>query len=101
MKKNYNIQLISRKKIYQSKLLTIIEFNNIKPIIGLEVDLSGNQVYLYAKLNNVNINKKDFYPVNYNDKTPDVSVIEKGEEVYIVDYPYISLRPQRFQPRFS
>ena len=49
---------------------------------------AAHQVYLYTKLNNVDINKKDFYPVNYNDKTPDASLIEKGEEVYIVDYSF-------------
>lgn len=49
---------------------------------------AAHLVYLWAKNKQYNIEQTDFYPVNYNDKVPTADLVEKGEEVYIVDYSF-------------
>lgn len=46
-------------------------------------------VYLYAKdILKEEINKEDFFPVNYGSKIPTPDVVNKGETVFIVDYSF-------------
>lgn len=51
--------------------------------------VAAHIVYLWAKnLMEEEINKTDFFPVNYGDKIPDAKYVEKGETVFIVDYSF-------------
>lgn len=49
---------------------------------------AAHMVYLYAQMMQKEISKEDFYPVNYGNKLPDKNLINKGEEVFIVDYSF-------------
>lgn len=50
--------------------------------------VAAHMVYLAESRYNPELCIKDFYPVNYGDKIPSADLIEKDEEVYIVDYSF-------------